>query len=405
MTTDQNKERSGFSAGSVTILSAAHGLHDTYQAFLPPFIPIFLEIWALNKTQAGLLTAFSQIPSLSQPFIGYLADRRNLRWVVILAPAVTAVTMSLLGIAPGFAWIAFLLVVMGFSSASMHSVGPVICGHLSGKQLGRGMSFWMTAGELGRALGPLAVVSAIQLFGLKGTPWLMVFGLATSVALYFRLRKLPGDGHILAEPVPFKPALRSMSKFMLILLCANICGLFLTTGVSTFLPTYLTEKGASLWLAGASLTILELAGVAGVLVSGPLSDRLGRKPVLFSSFLLTPAFLFLFVHASSWMRIPLLMLLGFSSLAMTPVLMAWVQESFPQYRSLANGMYMAINFVLRSGIAIVLGWMGDTIGLQTTYVIASGVMLVGLPFILLLPEPARHKKADDVPPCRENLEK
>ncbi len=401
MIPDAKKEDSNFSTGSVTLLSAAHGLHDTYQAFLPPFIPIFLETLALNKTQAGFLTAFSQIPSLSQPFIGYLADRRNLRWVVILAPAVTAVTMSLLGIVPGYAWIAFLLVVMGFSSASMHAVGPVICGRLSGRYLGRGMSFWMTAGELGRALGPLAVVTAIQLLGLKGTPWLMVFGLAASVALYFRLRRLPGDGHIQTEPVSLKPALQSMSKFMLILLMINSAGLFLTTGVSTFLPTYLTENGASLWLAGASLTILELAGVAGVLVSGPMSDKLGRKPVLASAFLLTPGLLFLFVHITSWWRIPVLMLLGFSSLSIAPVMMAWVQESFPQYRSLANGFYMAINFVLRSGIAVIIGWFGDRMGLQTTYVISAAIMLVGIPFILLLPEPARRSHTVV---HRENLE-
>lgn len=391
MTATPPKEQSRFSASSVTILSAAHGLHDTYSAFLPAFIPIFLQTWALNKTQAGLLTAFNQIPSLSQPFIGYLADRKNLRWVVILAPAITAVMMSLLGIAPGYGWIALLLILTGISSASMHAVGPVICGRLSGPQLGRGMSFWMVAGELGRALGPLAVVTMIQLFGLKSTPWLMVFGLAVSVLLYFRLRNIQVETHAGADLVNWKPALRSMAPFMFGMLAVNFCGLFVTTGISTFLPTYLMETGATLWFAGASLTILELAGVMGVLISGPLSDRLGRKPVLAAVFAITPVCLFLFVQSQGWLRILMLMLLGVSSLATTPVMMAWVQESFPQYRSLANGLYMAMNFVLRSGIAVVLGWMGDRMGLQITYIISAGIMLVGILFVLLLPEAPRAK--------------
>lgn len=401
MAENSTKDQSNFSTGSVAILSAAHGLHDTYQAFLPSFLPVFIQTLSLNKTQAGLLSAFSQIPSLSQPFIGFLADRRNLRWVVILAPAVTAVMMSLLGIAPGYGWIALLLILTGFSSASMHSVGPVICGRLSGSQLGRGMSFWMMAGELGRALGPLAVVTMIQLFGMKNTPYLMVLGLAVSVMLYFRLRNIKVEMHTSTEPVEWRPALRKMAPFMLVLMAVNLCGLFVTTGVSTFLPTYLTENGASLWFAGASLTILELAGVAGVLVSGPLSDRLGRKPVLVAAFAFTPVCLFFFVQTAGWLRILLLMLVGVGSLAITPVMMAWVQESFPQYRSLANGLYMAMNFLLRSGIAVVLGWLGDWLGLKFTYMISAGFMLAGIVFILLLPEltskqePAKYAESMD----------
>jgi FSR family fosmidomycin resistance protein-like MFS transporter len=92
-------------------------------------------------TEAGLLTVFMQGPSLLQPFIGHLADRISLRTFVILAPAVTATMMSLLGVAPGYAVLALFLVAVGFSSASLHAVGPVIAGNLSGRSLGRGMGF------------------------------------------------------------------------------------------------------------------------------------------------------------------------------------------------------------------------------------------------------------------------
>ena len=116
-----------------------------------------------------------------QPFIGHLADRVSLRTLFILAPAVTAVVMSLLGIAPAYGFLAMLLVVVGFSSASLHAIGPVVAGNLSGKNLGRGMGFWMVGGELGRTLGPIVIVSAIHLLTLKGTPWLMGIPLLLTV--------------------------------------------------------------------------------------------------------------------------------------------------------------------------------------------------------------------------------
>lgn len=393
-----NDKKDGFSSGDVIAVSTAHGLHDTYQAFLPSYIPIFIENLALSKTQAGLLSAYGQLPSLAQPFIGLLADRKDLRWVVILAPLITAVTASLLGVTPNYLLIAFLLVIMGFSSAGMHSVGPVIAGRLSGSQLGKGMSYWMVAGELGRALGPLAVVTAIQFFGLRGTPWLLVAGLAVSVLLYLRLNKLPKEAHTPSPAFDWKPALKQMAPFMLGIGLIISTGFFIASGISTFLPTYLTEKGVSLWLAGAALTIYELAGVVGAMVVGPISDKFGRKPALIAAFLITPLFMLWFIFAPSWASIPGLLLLGFSMLSINPVLMAWVQERFTGYRAFANGIYFAMNFVFRSGVVVIIGWIADRFGLQTSYLIGAGLMLLAIPVIWLLPETRTPVKIVSVPP-------
>ncbi|MEJ2558341.1 MAG: MFS transporter, partial [Anaerolineae bacterium] len=156
-------EAERFQTDRVVTIASGHAVHDTYTAFLPPLLPAFIANLSLSTTEAGLLTVFIQTPSLLQPFIGHLADRLSLRYFVILAPALTAVMMSLLGVAPGYALLALLLTVAGFSSACLHAVAPVMAGRLSGQSLGRGMGFWMVGGELGRTLGPIVIVSAIQL--------------------------------------------------------------------------------------------------------------------------------------------------------------------------------------------------------------------------------------------------
>jgi len=378
-------EAERFQAGHVTTVSAGHAVHDTYTAFLAPLLPVFIANLALSKTEAGLLTVFMQGPSLLQPFIGHMADHASLRIFFILAPAVTATMMSLLGVAPGYAVLALLLVVTGLSSASLHAVGPVIAGNLSGRSLGRGMGFWMVGGELGRTLGPIVIVSAVQLLTLKGTPWLMVMGLLTSALLYVRLRHVSGRPLNGGQVLPWRRALRSMRPLLIPLVGIIVVRSFMVSVLTTYLPTFLSEEGADLWLAGASLAVLEAGGVVGALLGGSISDRLGRRSVLFVSMLATPLLMLVFLAVSGWLQFPLLLMLGFIALSVTPVVMALVQESFPENRALANGVYMALSFVLRSGIVVVVGAMGDLFGLRLAFTASAVIPLLGLPLVFLLP--------------------
>ncbi|MGD8398027.1 MAG: MFS transporter, partial [Anaerolineae bacterium] len=191
-----------FQTGKVATISGAHAVHDTYTAFLSPLLPVFIENLALSRTEAGLLTVFNQGPSLLQPVIGHLSDRLSLRYFVILAPAVTATLMSVLGIAPNYLVLALLLMAAGLSSAALHAVAPVMAGRLSGGRLGRGMGFWMVGGELGRTLGPLVIVTAITWVGLEGTPWLMLGGWLTSLLLFALLKDVSGRPPGEAPPLP-----------------------------------------------------------------------------------------------------------------------------------------------------------------------------------------------------------
>jgi FSR family fosmidomycin resistance protein-like MFS transporter len=169
---------------------------------------------------------------------------------------------------------------------------------------------------------------------------------------------------------------------------------FMSASITTFLPTYLSEEGAELWLAGASLSILEAAGVLGALIGGSLSDRFGRKLILTLSMLFSPMLLFLFINANGWAQIAILPLLGFAAISTTPVIMALVQESYPDNRALANGIYMAMAFLIRSAVVVALGGIGDIYGLRQGSIISGVLMLLGTPLILLLPQTrSQHKSS------------
>jgi FSR family fosmidomycin resistance protein-like MFS transporter len=370
----------------VVTIAAAHAAHDTYSAFLPPLLPVFIEKLSLAKAEAGLLTVFLQGPSLLQPFIGHLGDRLDLRFAVILTPALTAACMSLLGVAPGYAMIALLLATAGISAAVLHSLAPVIAGRLSGSRLGFGMGFWMVGGELGRTLGPIILVSAIAVLGLDGMPWLMVGGVGASALLFFGVRGTSPVNEGDAAPRDFARAVWSVRSLFVPLSGVVVARSFMLAAFATYLPVFLREEGASLWSAGASLSVLEAAGVVGALVGGSASDVLGRSRVLAVSLLISPAIMVVFVYCTGWSRLPVLLALGFAGLMATPVIMASVQESFPENRALANGIYMALNFGIRSIVIVVVGGLADWMGMRTAFLACAAVGLLGTPFVFWLPK-------------------
>ncbi len=373
-----------FHASQVTTISAAHAVHDTYTSFLPALLPVFIERLALSNTQAGLLTVFREAPSLFQPLIGHLADRTNLRTLVILTPAVSATVMSLLGLAPAYFLLILMLLVVGLSSATLHAVAPVIAGRFSGKSLGRGMGFWMVGGELGRTLGPVVIVSAIQFLGLNRTPWLMLGGWLASALLFVRLRNVEMQTSV-PTALPWRQALRVMRPLLIPLAGISLARAFMLSALTTYLPIFLTQEGSALWFAGVSLSVLEIAGVAGALFGGSWSDRVGRRRIIFLSLLITPLTMFVFLAVGGWARFPLLLLLGFTALSTTPVFMALVQESYPENRSLANGVYMALSFAVTSLAAVSLGAFSDFFGMRQAFVLSAVIALLGLPVLAALP--------------------
>jgi len=127
-----------FQTVNVLSVAGAHALHDMYTSFVAPLVPILIASLAITKTQAGLMIFFLQTPALFQPLIGRLVDRIGLKPVVYLAPAITAVGMSIAGVAPSYTVLAVILTLVGINSAFFHSVGSVMSGTLSGRSIGRG---------------------------------------------------------------------------------------------------------------------------------------------------------------------------------------------------------------------------------------------------------------------------
>ena len=380
-------EKTVFQTGKVLAVSVAHFIHDVFSSFLSPLLPLLIEKMSLSLTQAGFLSTALQLPALLNPWLGTLADRISVRYFVILAPALTAVPMSLLGVAPNYGVLVILLLAAGVSVSLFHVPSPVMIARLAGSKKGRGMSYYMTGGELARTVGPLAAVGAVSLLGLEGFYPVMVVGIAASVWLFFRLHDV-STGYKSDRRVSVFGTWRELKYLLLPISIILVSRGFMHASMVTFLPTFMKAETGNLWLAGIALTLFEAAGVFGIIVAGSLSDFLGRRTALLASLVGAPLGLLLFTMLDGWPRLLVLLFIGFTLLSTTPVMLAMIQEHAKDNPSTANGLFMMISFMSRSAVVVVVGFIADFIGLKSTYVISALMGLVAIPFVLKLPN--RH---------------
>jgi FSR family fosmidomycin resistance protein-like MFS transporter len=378
-------QKSEFQTERVITIFGAHFLHDTYTAFVAPLLPLIMEKFSLSLTMVGALTSFMQLPSILNPFIGYLADKVSLRYFVIFAPAVTATLICGLGLTTNYASTAILLFLTGISVAAFHAPAPAMVGRISGDRIGKGMSIFMAGGELGRTVGPILVLWAVSTWTLEGYYRLVIFGWAASAILFLRLKDIAGRSEISEGLKGITPKLKSLYLPLTVIVFLRQ---FLQVSLTTYLPTFLNSEGASLYFAGISLSVLEFAGVAGALLSGTISDRLGRKPMLTIAIAASSLFTLMFLNVQEWLEIPLLLLSGFTALSTGPVFLALVQDNMPKNRAIGNGIYLSISFLLRSIVLFLMGVIGDLTGLRAAYYVSIALSFLAIPFIRLLPDKA-----------------
>ncbi|MCK4957204.1 MAG: MFS transporter [Candidatus Cloacimonetes bacterium] len=380
-----------FQIGNVITISLGHMFHDIYTSFLAPILPLLIQNLGISMYMAGLLDVFRKLPSLFNPFVGIIADKICVRYFVILAPAFSAIGMSLLGLAPSYTTIALLLFAVGISNTMFHVPAPVMIKQVSGYRVGKGMSYFMVGGEISRTLGPLLITAAISFWGLQGSWRVMPIGILASVFLYFKLRNVRVNDSV-AKPKETHPkdTLRKLMPVFGIVLGITFFRTAMKLALTLYLPTFLTNQGNSLWIAGISLAILQFSGAIGTFFAGSISDKIGRKQTLLIASIINPILMWLFLISNEFFKIPLLILIGFFLFAFGPVLLAFVQDTDSEYPAFVNGIYMTINFGVSSIMAVLIGLGGDFLGLSITYKICLLLALGTIPFVLKMKNEKRE---------------
>jgi len=290
-----------FKKTEVTTLSLAHMAHDIFSSFLAPLLPLLIEKLGMSLSMAAFLNILTRVPSLFNPFFGMLAERIGAKYFVILTPAITAISMSLIGLANSYAMLFILLFVAGISAALFHVPSPTMIKEAAGDRTGMGMSFFMVGGETARTIGPLLVTAAVSWWGLEGIWRLMPIGILASLILYVKLKNLRLN-QSLSKPKEKGDTTRVLKRFAPFLAVIGLYILFqagMKSALTLYLPVYLVGQGQSLWYAGISLSLLQFFGVLGTFVSGNISDKIGRTKTLLLSSMGSTLFMAIFLSTDT----------------------------------------------------------------------------------------------------------
>lgn len=377
-----------YNARGTATMAGAHAAHDLYGGMLGPLLPAIQDKLGISLTLVSLMFPARDLPGVFQPFIGIAADRTSRRWFVVPAPAIAAISISSIGLAPNVGVVLLLLFISGLASGAFHAPAVALMGEYGGARMSRAMSFFMAGAEVARALAPLIITAAIAWFTLEGSAVVMVFGIAASIILYFTIDTRASDAaRKLAPRVSLRPLLKARRTWLLALTAVVLINAVATGPFHYFLVKLLVDKGRSGWYAGLSLSILFTAGVAGMLLGGLLADRFGQRNTLLVmlSGCVPLLFLYLSVEDGSWWPFLLFIPASAALTSVRPIYMAISQEMLPEARGAMSGGLLALSFVAGSLTAFGFGVFADWIGIEAAFYWIAGASLLALPFVLLLP--------------------
>ena len=375
-----------FQKKKIIAISSGHFFHDVYSAFLAPMLPLLIQKYGLSLSLAGLLDIIRKLPTLLNPVVGLIADKTCVKYFVILTPGITAISMSLVGLAPSYGILFILLFVTGISSTLFHVPAPVMIKNFSGDKVGTGMSFFMFGGELARTIGPLLITAGISIWGLEGSYRVMPLGIIASIILFYQMKDIkPIPQHnVNVKKKRARDTLKELMPFFISIGGFTFFQTAMKTALTLYLPTYLTGKGDSLWMASISLSVLQLAGAAGTFGAGFISDKITHKNTLLITAILSPMIMWVFIFTGKSMMVFVLILLGLLLFASGPVLLAIVQETNTGRPAFVNSIYMTINFGVSSIMVLFIGILGDLVGLDVTFKVCAGMAFLSIPFIFFI---------------------
>ena len=373
---------------SIPVLCAAsftHLLNDMLQALLPAAYPILQQDFKLTFAQVGILTLVYQVTaSILQPFIGYFTDRRPMPHFLPVAMAASMCGLLALAFARDFGGLLAGATLLGLGSAVFHPETSRIARLASGGSHGLAQSLFQVGGNVGSALGPLAVAFVVLPRGQAGLAWFAFAALVGILVLAGLGRWYRASGHAvrpahIAVPRHATLSSRQVTTAIAILLALLFSKYIYMAAFTSYYAFYLMERFAVSTRSAQILQFVFLAAVAaGTIAGGPIGDRLGRKVVIWVSILGVLPFTLILPHVGLVPTVVLSAVVGFLMSSAFPAIVVYGQELMPGRVGMVSGLFFGFAFGISGIGAALLGWLADWKGLEVVFLLCSVLPVLGL---------------------------
>jgi len=371
----------------------AFGTHmttDIYASFIVGMIPILTVRFGLSLFLVSVLTSVNFIAAnLSQPIIGFLADKYKLKYFLILGPLVASIFISLLGIAPTY-WIILILLFLGnIGVAIIHPPTAAMANLFGGRRKGFSNSLISFGGALGFSSGSIFIIFIIERFGLAFTPLAAIPGLIVAA---FTMRFAPdialsgSTDHAISFLNRLKKVKRSKIALLIIVLFLSYSRELMNMTLLTFLPLYYTDQGVGLLNFGYIFMAFIIIGGIGGIIAGNYSDRIQKRYIVIQVLLLLalPCVYAIFLVPVN-ISLIFLILAGLFSISTLPLCTRLMQDLFPRNIGLASSLSIGVAGGSAAASLMVIGKIADSIGMVTTIRYVILFPLVGALLLFLFP--------------------
>lgn len=361
-------------------LSWLHFLNDGSANYLPGVLPAVLLALHQNTAMAGTVMSALLIGQALQVVSGWFADYIGGRLFILAGVLGSNIAAMMIGLAPSMWALVPALVLIGISNALFHPQALAGARRLSGQRLGLGMSLFLVGGEMGRGVWPLAA-SLVVVYGGLHDLWVLALPALVSAAVLWRHLPVQVPRHKSAQPIAWRRHRGPMTMLVLFSLLRAL-GIF---GVVTYLPVVWHQRGHSLTEGAALITVLLVVGIIGNISGGHLADRIGRKPVLFGSSMLSMLLLVGFQLSTGPWQWVMLGLFGIALFSSMPLSILIGQDIFPENRSLGSGIALGLSnglaAVALAGLALLAAARGPeaVVWSMVGVLFLAGVASLGLP--------------------------
>ena len=352
------------------------------------------------------IAAFGIVKAATNFFAGTLSDRYGRKPVLVAGWLIGLPVPLLLMWAPTWSWVVFANVLLGVNQGLTWSTTVIMKIDLVGPtKRGFAMGLNEAAGYGAVAVTALATGYIAQQWGLRPAPFFLGLayaglGLGISVLFVRETRthaQLEATDHVTTDDA-LHDQLSTREIFMLTsfrekaLSAASQAGLVnnLNDGLAWGLfPIFFAAAGLSVSRIGVLAALYPAVWGLGQLVTGGLSDRVGRKPLIAGG-MFTQAAAIAAIAASSgfWAWAAGAALLGAGTAMVYPTLLAAIGDvAHPTWRARAVGIYRLWRDAGFAVGALLAGTLADVVSIEAAiYAVAALTALSGVVVIVRMYE-------------------
>ncbi|MBU3737797.1 MAG: MFS transporter [Rhodoferax sp.] len=377
---------SGPRFGILGALSFSHFLNDMMQSLILALYPQLKGDFDLSYTQIGLITLVFQLTaSLLQPVVGLYTDRHPQPYALSLGMGFTLVGLLVLAMAPSYGAVLVAAALVGTGSSVFHPESSRMARLASGGRHGFAQSVFQVGGSVGQATGPLAAAWIIVPFGRPSVAGfsavaLLAIGVLWNVGNWYQAhrRAVSAAGAPLVSrrsDLPSGRVVLAVAVLMLLVLSKS----FYISSLSSYYTFYLIERfGLTVSVAQMLLFLFLVSVAVGTLLGGLVTDRLGRKRVIWISILGAAPFTLALPYAGLGGTALLTVLIGLITAASFSAIIVFAQDLLPGRVGLVAGLFFGLSFGIGGLGAAVLGRLADATSIATVYQVCSFIPLIGL---------------------------